>query len=106
MSRIRAVGLSRTFTTFDRSRGLAGAVRDLFRTTSEERIAVRLMTEGRRDGQAIRFMTTVFGVYIDEILIRFPSVDRTTVKGWRKNESIVPDDIIEWSHAVVRAGGL
>ena len=40
LTRIVAAGLSRTFTTFDRSRGLAGAFRDLFRTRTEQRIAV------------------------------------------------------------------
>lgn len=40
MPRIVAEGLSRSFRTFARSRGLGGAIRDLFRTRTEERAAV------------------------------------------------------------------
>ncbi len=40
MPALVATGLTRSYRAFDRSRGLAGAVRDLFRTDHRERVAV------------------------------------------------------------------
>jgi hypothetical protein len=73
--------------------------------SAEERIAIRLMKDKRRDGRAIRFMTTVFGVFIDEYVLRF-DVKREVVKSWRNSDVPLTSEIVAWAYSIVEAGGL
>ncbi len=72
---------------------------------AEGRIAIRLMRDKRRDGRAIRFMTTAFGVFIDEYVQRF-DVKREVVKAWRSSDVPLTEEIVQWAYSIVEAGGL
>jgi len=75
---------------------------------SEHRVAMKLIEQGKRDVQSIRFMLTSAGVYIDEILMRFPTLDREVVRGWSRGqgscpESILPE-VLSWAQGIAKTG--
>lgn len=51
-------------------------------------------------------MSVVFGVHIDEILLQFPHYTLDQVKAWRSSDKILPPDVVDWTYAIVDAGGL
>lgn len=69
---------------------------------AENRIAQTLVSLRVRNPRAIRFMLR--GVYVDEIPLRFPQLTNDDVKGWRKNEGEVPEEVIEWAYKIAPTG--
>ena len=71
----------------------------------EHRIAHRLVANGHTDPGAVRFMLAMAGVHINEILTRFPTLDREVVKGWRRGEGDdPPSEVILWAYEIARLG--
>jgi hypothetical protein len=71
---------------------------------AEQRVAMSLIAKSKTDPQSVRFMLGVAGIYIDEILMRYPTLDAETVKGWRHGRGPCPPEVLPWAQQVARLG--
>jgi len=74
---------------------------------ASQKVARKLVDLDRRDARAVWYVITAFGVFIPEILKRFPSVTRQQVRMWRHgNGESVPNEVAEWAFQIARDGGI
>jgi hypothetical protein len=69
---------------------------------AEDNIGIRVRDAGKSGPQAVRQMTR--SVFIDEFVIRFPTLPRGDVKYWRHGKGIVPDEVVAWARSIAETG--